>query len=94
MVDFKDPPVTDEEDMDNNFAWWLCMLPGLAAAGVFGYQFMQNHSPMTLGYAVAAVVASVVFAILIVGSKGAKEGAETGGDTTSMDATMTGKDNN
>ena len=30
MVDFKDPPVTDEEDMDNNFAWWLCMLPGAA----------------------------------------------------------------
>lgn len=89
MAEFKDPPVTDQEDVDHNFVWWLCMLPGLAAAVVFGYQFLKNHSPMFLGYAVASLVAAIVFATLIIGSKGAQEGGETGGDTTAMDATMT-----
>jgi hypothetical protein len=92
MAEFEDPPVTDQESDDNNFVWWLCLLPGLAAAGVFGYQYMAAKSPMFLGYAVASVVASVVFGMLIAGSKGAEEGGETGGDTNAMDATMTDKD--
>lgn len=88
MPEFDNPPVTDQETEDNNFVWWLCLLPGLAAAGVFGYQFFTTKSVMYLGYAVASVVAAVVFGMLISGSKGAQEGGGTGGDTTAMDATM------
>lgn len=85
MAEFKDPPVTDQEDVDNNFVWWLCLLPGLVAVCFFGYQYLHHRTAELLGYAVASLVASVVFATVIIGSKGAKEGAETGGDTTAFD---------
>jgi len=61
--------MTEEASGDHSFVWWLCMLPFLAAMGVFMYRWMHNQSQGEyLGYAVGSLIIGVVFSAFIAGA--------------------------
>ena len=63
-----------------SFAWWLGMLPFLAAAGYFIWQWSRHLGDVNLAYAAAAVIVGLVIAGSMAGAGEAAANAQSEGE--------------
>ncbi len=81
--------MSEETSSDNNFTWWICMLPFIAAMGVFLYKWASNQSEQNyMWYAVGCLAGGIIFAAAVAscsGSPGSPEDKESPTQTSTTD---------